>query len=206
MASPGSVVEIDKHTVEFKIKGKSFEKECFRRTFVCFKACWQGFLDGCRPYLAIDASHLTGRWRGQLVAAYTVDGHNWLFPVAFGVVEAESEESWVWFLQQLCNIIGTPPSLAIHIDACKGLESAVDIVFPGVEHRECMRHLAQNFKKKFPRKVYVENLWPASYTCSQRKHEHHLRVLYAQNPLVKQYMDAHHGRCGQEANSMKSAK
>jgi hypothetical protein len=69
-----------------------------------------------------------------------------------------------------------------------------------------MRHLAQNFKKKFPGKVYVENLWPASYTCSQRKHEHHLRVLYAQNPLVKQYMDAHHGRCGQEANSMKSAK
>ena len=76
--------------------------------FVCFKACWQGFLDGCRPYLAVDATHLTGRWRGQLVAASAVDGHNWLFPVAFGVVEAESEESWVWFLQQLRNIIGTP--------------------------------------------------------------------------------------------------
>ncbi|KAE8818050.1 hypothetical protein D1007_04151 [Hordeum vulgare] len=33
MASPGSVVEIDKHTVQFKIKGKSFQKECFRRAF-----------------------------------------------------------------------------------------------------------------------------------------------------------------------------
>ena len=194
MASPGSVVEIDKHTVQFKIKGKSFQKECFRRAFVCFKACWQGFLDGCRPYLAVDATHLTGRWRGQLVAASVVDGHNWLFPVVFGVVEAESEESWVWFLQQLRNIIGTPPGLAIHTDACKGLESAVEIVFPGVEHRECMRHLAHNFKKKFKGKVYDENLWPASYTCSKRKHEHHLRVLYAQNPLVKEYMDAHHGK------------
>ena len=86
MASPGSVVEIDTHTVPFKIKGKSFEKKCFRRAFVCFKACWQGFLDGCRPYLAVDATHLTGRWRGQLVAASTVDGHNWLFSDAFGVV------------------------------------------------------------------------------------------------------------------------
>ena len=56
MASPGSVVEIDKHTVQYKIKGKSFEKECFRRAFVCFKACWQGFLDGCRPYLVVDAN------------------------------------------------------------------------------------------------------------------------------------------------------
>ena len=58
MASPGSVVEIDKHTVQYKIKGKSFEKECFRRAFVCFKACWQGFLDCCMPYLDVDATAL----------------------------------------------------------------------------------------------------------------------------------------------------
>ncbi|KAE8769954.1 hypothetical protein D1007_58366 [Hordeum vulgare] len=57
-----------------------------------------------------------------------------------------------------------------------------------------MRHLAQNFKKKLKGKVYDENLWPASYTCSLRKHEHHLRVLYAHNPLVKEYMDEHHGK------------
>ena len=193
-ASPGSVVEIDKHTVPYKIRGKTFEKECFRRAFVCFKACWQGFLDGCRPYLAIDATALNGRWRGQLVAACAVDGHNWLFPVAFGVVEVECEESWVWFLQQLRNVIGTPPGLAIHTDACKGLESAVDIVFPEAEHRECMRHLVQNFRNKFKGKIYDDNLWPASYTCSERKHEHHLRVLYNHNPLVKEYLDAHHGK------------
>ena len=74
------------------------------------------------------------------------------------MVEAESKESWVWFLQQLRNIIGTPSGLVIHTDACKGLETTVEIVFPRVEHRECMRHLAQNFKKKFKGKVYDEKL------------------------------------------------
>ena len=65
MASPGSVVEIDKHTVPYKLKsGRVMQKECFRRDFVCFKACWQGFLDGCRPYLAVDATALHGRWKG----------------------------------------------------------------------------------------------------------------------------------------------
>jgi hypothetical protein len=47
MASPGSVVELDKHTLEYKVRGKTFQKECFRRAFVYFKACWKWFLDGC---------------------------------------------------------------------------------------------------------------------------------------------------------------
>ena len=40
MASPGSVVAIDKHTVPYKLKsGRMMQKECFRRAFVYFKAC-----------------------------------------------------------------------------------------------------------------------------------------------------------------------
>jgi hypothetical protein len=46
------------------------------------------------PYLAIDATFLTGRFRRQLVEACAVNGHNFVFPVAYGVLEAESEESW----------------------------------------------------------------------------------------------------------------
>ena len=72
-ASPGSVVNIDKHTVQFKINGQTREKECFRRVFASFKACWKVFLDECRPYLAVDATPLNGRFRGQLVSACAVD-------------------------------------------------------------------------------------------------------------------------------------
>jgi hypothetical protein len=35
----GSVVEIDKETVQYKVRGKTLEKECFRRVFVSYKAC-----------------------------------------------------------------------------------------------------------------------------------------------------------------------
>ena len=111
--------------------------------------------------MAVNATALNGRWRGQLAEASTVDGHNWLFPVAFGVLEVEGEESWVWFLQQLRNIIGTPSGLVIHTDACKGLESAVEIVFPGVEHRYSMRHLRKilkrNSKAKFMIRIYGQH-------------------------------------------------
>ena len=91
-ACPDSVVEIDKETVKYNLRGKVKEKECFRRVFVSYKACWSGFLNGCRPYLAVDATALNGRFRGQLAAACAIDAHNWLFPVAYGVLETIRRE------------------------------------------------------------------------------------------------------------------
>ena len=84
------------------------------------------------------------------------------------------------------DLIGHPEGLVIHTDACKGLESAVDVVFQGVEHRECMRHLAANFSKKFKGIFFDENLWPCSLTYSSKKHNYHLRQLYSK-PDVKEY-------------------
>ena len=66
---PGSVVELDTEEHQGYL--------CFRRFFVALKPCIDGFfLQGCRPYIAIDATHLTGRSRGQLAAAVAIDGHN----------------------------------------------------------------------------------------------------------------------------------
>nr|XP_020200415.1 uncharacterized protein LOC109786244 [Aegilops tauschii subsp. strangulata] len=189
--SPGSVVEIDKETVQYTIKGKVREKECFRRVFVSFKACWRGFLNGCRPYLAVDSTALNGRFKGQLASACAIDGRNWLYPVAYGVLETESSESWAWFLQNLRGLIGHPEGLVIHTDACKGLETAVEQVWPGVEHRECMRHLATNFRKKFKGKVYDDNIWAASLTFSSRKHNWHMKQILAKKSVQK-YMAEHH--------------
>ena len=50
---PGSVVELDTEEHQGDV--------CFRRFFVALKPCIDGFLQGCRPYIAIDATHLTGR-------------------------------------------------------------------------------------------------------------------------------------------------
>jgi hypothetical protein len=135
--SPGSVVEIDTEVSE---DGKVY----FSKFFMCFKPCIDGFKAGCRPYLSIDSSFLTGKWNGQLAACNALDGHNWMFPVAIGLFQSESEASWTWFMMQLKRCIGPVSPLAIHTDACKGLENAVNNVFPHAEKRECFGHLWMN--------------------------------------------------------------
>jgi hypothetical protein len=129
-------VEIDVEKIEDKYR--------FNRMFVALRPCVDGFLAGCRPFIGVDASYLHGKYKGQLASATGVDGNNWLYHIAYGFFESETEDNWKWFLQQLHKAIGDVPNLVICTDACKGLETAVGAVFPQAENRECMRHLYQN--------------------------------------------------------------
>ncbi|WVZ88700.1 hypothetical protein U9M48_035187 [Paspalum notatum var. saurae] len=89
------------------------------------------------------------RWNRHMAAATGIDGHNWMYPVVFGFIDGETEDNWVWFMNQLKKAIGDLSLLAVCTDACKGLENAVKLVFPQAEQRECFRHLMQNFVKRF---------------------------------------------------------
>ena len=108
-SSPGSSVIIDHYTVNGKIR--------FRRFFFATKPCIDGFLNGCRPYLAIDSTFLTGKFKGQLASASAGDRHNWLYPVCVGVFNSETNDNWIWFMSRLREVIGSPLGLAISTDA-----------------------------------------------------------------------------------------
>jgi hypothetical protein len=67
----------------------------FVSTVFCTLApCIQGFLDGCRPYLSIDSIALNGRWNGHIATATAIDGHNWMYPLAFGFIDGETDDNW----------------------------------------------------------------------------------------------------------------
>jgi hypothetical protein len=177
---PGSLVIIDHHTINDKIR--------FKRFFFALKPCIDGFLNGCRPYLAIDSTFLTGRFKGQLASASAVDGHNWLYPVCCGVFDSESSDNWEWFMIQLKKAIGSPPGLTICTDAGQAVMGAVGEVFPRVEHRECMHHLVTNFKKRYHGKVFDDHLWAAAYSWNLYLFEKNWVAMEREKPAATDYI------------------
>ena len=51
--NPASLVDIEYEPVGKKMR--------FTRMFVALKDCVDGFLYGCRPFLGVDSTHLTGK-------------------------------------------------------------------------------------------------------------------------------------------------
>ncbi|XP_022019508.2 uncharacterized protein LOC110919548 [Helianthus annuus] len=184
--NPGSVVEVDIET-----KGN---KKLFLRFFVSLLACWKGFLVGCRPYIYLDACHLKGKFNGVLVAANSVDGNNSIFPVAYGVLESENKNSWIWFLELLKKAIGTPNGLVISSDMQKGLDIAITQVYPNVEHRECIRHLFSNFQKRFRGDLFTRNLWRAAKTYCVNEHDRLLNEIAGANKDALTYLNENHNK------------
>ena len=85
ISSPGSIVQIELDKVG--------EQNRFKRIFVALKPCIDGFLAGCRPFIGLDASNLNGKYLGQLVSATGVDGYNWLYHIAYGIFDTETEDN-----------------------------------------------------------------------------------------------------------------
>lgn len=183
LRSPGSILEIDTVVQNGKVY--------FSRFFMVMKACVDGFREGCRPYLSVDATALNGKWNGQLVSAVALDGHNWMFPVAVGLFQTETEADWTWFMSQLRRAIGPMYPLAICTDACKGLQNPIRKVFLHVEQRECFGHLWLNLIKKFAGDVFGR-MWPAARTYNKQTYKYHMDKMFVECPDFGVYLRTYH--------------
>jgi hypothetical protein len=104
VSNPGTTTKIFLHTPLLN----------FKRFYICLNACKRGFLDGCRPMISLDACHLRGLMKGQILVAVGIDANDRMYPIAFAVCEGENNDSWKWFLRLLLiNINHPPPSAGV---------------------------------------------------------------------------------------------
>jgi hypothetical protein len=69
-------------------------------------------------------------------------------------------------MERLKEAISTLEGMTFSTDCGVVVMYGVSTIFPFAEHRECMWHLVQNFKKRYSGKVFQDHLWASSYSWS----------------------------------------
>jgi transposase-like protein len=82
--------------------------------------------------------------------------------------------------------------LVISTDAGKGIEEAVEGVYPKVEHRECMRHLLKNIKKTYSDTLYGKNMWTAAKSFTADEFNFFMRNIEEKDPKTLEWLDENH--------------
>ncbi|KAL0536233.1 hypothetical protein IC582_025175 [Cucumis melo] len=88
----------------------------FKYLFIAVGPCVRGFLNCIRPVIVMDKTFLKNKYRGQLIVAVCLDGNNQIYPLAFGVVDRETDDSIQWFLEKLKGAIGEVSNLGFVTD------------------------------------------------------------------------------------------
>ena len=174
-ANPGSIIDISKTDKSNK----------FHRLFLCYHASAVGF-QFCRFLLGIDGTHLKSKYQGILLIATAIDARGSLFPFAFGVVDIENDDNWLWFLFHLRNvlqmhigpeILDTSNAFTFLSDRQKGLIEAVEQVFPQSAHGYCLKHLEANFHKVYKHPELKPLLWKAAGAITEAEFEKALEEM-----------------------------
>ncbi|XP_072073995.1 uncharacterized protein [Arachis hypogaea] len=151
-ANPGATIDMDTTPMPDSLP-------IFKRLYIYFDSCKQGFIQGCRPFIRLDGTFLKGYYSGQLLTAVGQDANNQIFPIAYTVVDSETRDNWRWFLELLHH---TLENYRVH-----GLIPAMEQVMPGVHHRFCAMHIWNNFTKRWKDKQLKGAVWEWNQQCCQ---------------------------------------
>ncbi|GJZ46476.1 transposase, MuDR, MULE transposase domain protein [Tanacetum coccineum] len=156
----------------------------FKMCFIAFGFSLKSFLCYMRSLIIIDAAHLKGTYQGTNLVAVGMDGNNQIIPIATGVSQGETGESWTWFLSKLKDCIGEVPNLAIISDRHYAIILACKTVFPNSFHGFCCRHLMMNCGMQSER--YKVLYWKTCKAYTEQEFDKLMSDIQAVRP------DAHH--------------
>lgn len=63
--------------------------------FFVFSASIRGYVYYLRPVICVDGSHLKGLYKGTLLLATAQDINKQIYPLAWGIVDVETNRSWM---------------------------------------------------------------------------------------------------------------
>ncbi|KAL0737888.1 hypothetical protein Bca4012_014098 [Brassica carinata] len=167
------------------------EDSSFHRLFISFYASICGFRQGSRPLLFLDSIVLNSKYQGVMLVATSPDAEDGVFPVAFAVVDTDTEENWVWFLENLKLALADSRRVTFVADFQNGLKSALPLVFGNEHHHHayCLRHLAEKLNKDLKaqfsheaRRFMLNDFYAAAYATRPEEYYRSLESIKSISP------------------------
>ncbi|XP_010468532.1 PREDICTED: uncharacterized protein LOC104748622 [Camelina sativa] len=177
--NPGSEFEIE--TVPGPVVGN---KQRFFRLYICLKAQKDTWRKTCRPIIGIDGAFIKWDIKGHVLAAVGRDGDNRIVSLAWAVVEIENDDNWDWFLRHLSASLDlvTMTSLALILYKQSGLVKAISNILPQAEHRQCARHIMDNWKRDSHNQELQHIFWRIAHSYTTGKFNDNMAELKQYNP------------------------
>ena len=144
----------------------------FERVFWVFGPSIEGF-QHCRPVISIDETFIYGKYKGMLLIASTWDGDNRLFPLAFAIVEKETDNNWYWFLRCIQINVTNREGLCVISDRHPGIMTTIRTICQSTRwyHFFCLRHVTSNFNQQIGNKNLKDMAMWASMENQLRKYQ-----------------------------------
>jgi hypothetical protein len=177
-SNPGS-------TVVVCLDPTDMEQNVFQSFYVCFNAMKEGFKAGCRKVIGLDGCFFKGAVKGELLCAIGRDANNQMYPLAWAVVEQETNLTWKWFIALLIkdlNINNNGEGWVFISDQQKGLINAMKDYLPAAEHRMCARHIYANWKKKHRDHEWQKKFWAVAKACNKQDFNYYKAKLAQETP------------------------
>ncbi|XP_050897911.1 uncharacterized protein LOC127104800 [Lathyrus oleraceus] len=190
---PGTIIELETLPI-FSNEGTQISgARVFHRLFWAFQPCIKGFAF-CKPVVQVDGTWLYGKYRGTLLMAVAQDGNRNIFPIAFALVEGETEEAWSFFLRNLRMHVTPQPNLCLISDRHQSIKSAYNNPDNGWQHPPsshvyCIRHIAQNFMREFRDKELQKKIINMGYALNEATYEYYRGEIRKVNIEALQWID-----------------
>ena len=145
--------------------------------FMSLGASIRGFRRCIRLVIAVDGTHLKGRYLGTMFVAIAQDGNEQAYPIAFGYGDSENNNSWEWFLRTLKDALGHIDDLVLVSDRHASIEVGIQKVFPNATHVFCIWHISENVRKRFHRKDVAKIFQQAARAYRQVDYDREMEEL-----------------------------
>ncbi|KAL1188001.1 hypothetical protein V5N11_026313 [Cardamine amara subsp. amara] len=158
----------------------------FQQLFISFQASIYGFLNDCRPLIALDKAVLKSKYLGTLLLATGFDGDGAVFPLAFAIIDEDNDSNWQWFLSELRQLLEVNtenmPKLTILSTREKSIVDGVEANFPTAFHGFCVHHLRESFRGKFNNPNLVNLFWEAARCLTDFEFESKIHEIVHVSP------------------------